>query len=91
MSGYGHGQPEHRWANAKQRDLRRQRLALLDQVEKGLLAIIAEPGPTVVDGEIVYGQDGEPVPNRDVGQYAERLLWRVRRQRVRLLGETPER
>ena len=68
---------------------RSRQLAALEYAERVASAVIADPGPTVVDGEIVYGEDGQPVPNAEIQRDAEKLLAQIRRDYTEILGEDP--
>ncbi len=61
-------------------------LTRLDELEAGIRALIADPGPLVRDGESVTGEGGEPVPVPVVRGQAEKELERLHRERAKLLG-----
>jgi len=48
--------------------------------------LLPDPGPLTVDGEIVYGGDGKPIPDPEVKREAEKALRMVRQYRAEVPG-----
>jgi hypothetical protein len=49
---------------------RRQLIEFFMAVEAGAEALVADPGPVIIAGEIIRCTDGTPIPNADIRRAA---------------------
>jgi len=65
---------------------RHELLTGLDELEAGIRALIADPGPLVRDGQPVTDADGKAIPDPRVRGEAKKALHRLGRERTRCFG-----